>query len=62
MLIKFDPTVGVQMAFQGQVFFDLIITVRVQMSFETSNFVKFGDIWVLNKFCSCKAVRVQRAF
>ena len=36
---------GVQLAFQDQVFFDLITTVRVQVSFEISNFVKFGDIW-----------------
>ena len=45
ILIKFDPTVGVQLAFQDQVFFDLITTVRVQVSFETSNFVKIGDVW-----------------
>ena len=62
ILIKFDPTVGVQMAFQDQVFFDVITTVRVQMSFETSNVVKFVDLWVLKKFCSFKAVRGQRAF
>ena len=54
MLIKFDPTVGVQMAFQDQIFFDLITTVSVQVSFKASNFVKFGDIWVLKKCCSSK--------
>ena len=62
MLIKFDPTVGVQLAFLDQVFFDLITTVRVQVRFETSHLVEFGDIWTLKKCCSFKAVRVQRAF
>ena len=62
MLIKFDPTVGVQLAFLDLVLLDLITTVRVQVRFETSHLVKFGDIWTLNKCCSFKAVRVERVF
>ena len=45
-MIKFDPTVGVQMAFQDQIFCDFITTVRVQVSFKASifsNLVTFGS-------------------
>ena len=59
ILIIFDPTVGVQLAFQDQFFFDLITTVRVQVSFDTSNFVKVGDIWTPKQCCLFKAMRVQ---
>ena len=62
MLIGFDPTVGVQLAFLDHVFFDLITTVRVQVRFEPSHLVKFGDVWTLKKYCSFKAVRVERVF
>ena len=62
ILIKFDPTVGVQLVFLDQVFFDLITTVRVQVRFETSHLAKFGDIWTVKKYCSFKAVRVERVF